>query len=267
VFAQIACFFINITFGNTPLPFPDGQIGYSWVFEDLDAAGVFAATFPFLSCVNSCSGTGLDALSMDDFIDQYCPSKIAGSPPLATFSFGTTAFGGYFTSVNIDMREVDVTATVATYQGTTGPPPPAPGSSIVNPDFMTATPVIIGSTWSATVTAQAARTGTPGFNLAIVLVQMGGAPGVSIIVDLAPILIGVGSAPGSQLLVSGGLLGTTTANWGAASPGTIDIPLNTGFLCLPWYAQAIVLGDVTTDGVVDLDPMFSNAASGIVGSQ
>jgi hypothetical protein len=260
VFAQIACFFINITFGSSPLPFADGKIGYSWTFEDADSVGIFAATFPFLSCVTSCSGTGLDAVCMDDFIDQYCPANIPGSAPLATFSFGTTAFGGYFTSVNIELREVDVTATSGTYDGST------PGS-IINPDRLTASPVIIGSSWSATVTAQAARAGA---SVAIILVQTMGAPGVTIIIDLAPILIGFGDAPLSQLLVSGSLLGTTNASLsggGSMGTGTIAIPLNTGFVCLPWYAQAIVLGDVTGDGDNEFDPMFSNAATGIVGSQ
>jgi hypothetical protein len=257
VFAQIACFFINITFGATPLALADGQIGYAWTFEDSDTVGVFAATFPFLSCVTSCSGAGPDGVSMDDLVDQYCPPMV-GAAPLATFSFGTTAFGGYFTSINMDMRELDVLATASTYQGST------PGS-ITNPDGMTTTPVIIGSTWSATITPQAARTAVP-FGLGIVLVQTGGAPGVTIAIDLAPILVGFGSAPASQLLVSGGVLGTTSADWGAGQTADIAIPLNTGFVCLPWYAQAIVFGDVTTDGgAPDLDPMFSNAATGIVG--
>ena len=258
VFAQIACFFLNITFGSTPLALADGQIGYAWTFEDLDTVGVFAATFPFLSCVTSCSGSGPDGVNMDDLVDQYCPPAV-GAVPLATFSFGTTMFGGYFTSINIDMRELDVAATVSTYQGST------PGS-IVNPDGLTTTPVIIGSTWSATVTPQASRVGGPaGVGVGIILVQTGGAPGVTIAIDLAPILIGFGSAPASQLLVSGSVLGTTTADWAGGTTGDIAIPLNTGFVCLPWYAQAIVLGDVTGDGVVDFDPMFSNAATGVVG--
>jgi hypothetical protein len=66
------------------------------------------------------------------------------------------------------------------------------------------------------------------------------------------------------LLISGGLLGTTTANWGAGTPGTIAIPCNTTFVGLPWYAQAIVFGNVITDGVNDLDPMFSNGIGGII---
>ena len=256
VFAQIACFFINITFGATPLALADGQIGYAWTFEDLDTVGVFAATFPFLSCVTSCSGAGPDGVSMDDLVDQYCPAPV-GAAPLATFSFGTTPFGGYFTSINMDMRELDVAATAGTYQGT------SPGS-LVNPDGLTTTPVIIGSTWSATVTPQASRTAAP-FGLGIVLVQTGGAPGVTIAIDLAGILGVPGSAPVSQLLVSGSVLGTTTAAWSVGGTGDIDIPLNTSFVCLPWYAQAIVFGNITTDGVVDLDPMFSNGATGIVG--
>ena len=84
-------------------------------------------------------------------------------------------------------------------------------------------------------------------------------------VDLAQLLFGSPGAPDSQLLISGSLLCAPTADWAAGTPAKCPIPCNTAFVCLPWYAQAIVFGDITTDGVVDLDPMFSNAATGIVG--
>jgi len=149
--------------------------------------------------------------------------------------------------------------TAAAYDGST------PGS-ISNPDQLSAPPVIIGTTWIPTVTAQAARVGA---SFALILVQDMGAPGVTIIVDLAPILIGFGSAPVSQLLVSGSLLATTFAplsGAGSTGSGSIPIPLDPLLVCLPWFAQAIVFGDVNTDGVAgDFDPMFSNAVAGIVG--
>ena len=253
---QAACFFINISFGSTPLAFPDGRMGYGWTFEDLAAGGVLAATYPFLACVSSCSGAGPDGSGMDDLIDQYCPTT--PGTPASSFSFGTTAFGSYFTSLNIDIRELDVAATLSSYQGST------PGS-VHNPDTLQASSVVIGQDWTATITPGPNRAGTPGFNVGVVLVQAGGAPAVSIVVDLAPILIGFGGAPRSQLLVTGSVLGTTTVDWGGGTPGSIAVPLNTGFVCLPWYAQAIVFGDVTGDGVNDLDPMFSSASTGIVG--
>jgi len=145
----------------------------------------------------------------------------------------------------------------SSYQGST------PGA-IVNPDQLSAWPIVIGTEWEATVTPQAGRTGTPGLNLGVVLVQTGGAPGVSIIIDLAPHVIGFGSAPTSQLLVSGATLGTTVANWGNGTPGTIAIPCNSSFVGMPWYAQAIVLGDIPGHGVNALEPMFSNAITGII---
>ncbi len=148
---------------------------------------------------------------------------------------------------------------------------PQPGSyqgslagSITNPDQLSAWPIVIGTDWEATVTPQANRAGTPGFNIGLVLVQTVGAPGVTITVDMAPFTVGFGSAPVSQLLVTGGRLGTTVANWGLTTPGTIPIPCNTTFVGMPWYAQAIVFGDVTTDGVNDLDPMFSNGITGVI---
>ena len=134
----------------------------------------------------------------------------------------------------------------------------------LNLDQLSAWPIVIGTDWEATVTPQAARTGTPGLDIAIVLVQTGGAPGTPIVIDLAPFTVGFGSAPLSELLVTGGLLGTTVANWGLTTPGTIPIPCNTTFVGMPWYAQAIVLGDIPADGVNDLDPMFSNSLYGII---
>ena len=64
-------------------------------------------------------------------------------------------------------------------------------------------------------------------------------------------------------------LATTTHTGGGApsTPFSIPIPLNTNLLCRPWFAQAVVFGDVTSDGVLDLDPAFSSAATGQVGAQ
>jgi len=267
VFAQIACFFINITFGNLPLPFADGQIGYSWTFVDLDmgsggGAGVFAATFPFLSCVSSCSGGGLDGWGMDDMVDQYCPAEIGGATPLATFSFGTTVFGGYFTSVNIDLREVDVTATVSSV----GHP--------LNDDIMTTSPVVIGGTWTSSITPGPLRTtGTPLGGLYVALVQS--ALGGPVILDASALLAGApffllppgSDAPLSAVLFGGSSLGSTSGNWSTGSGGTINIPANTNFLCLTWAAQSVVFGDILADGDVEADAKFSSATTGVVGSQ
>ena len=260
LFTAISCFFINITFGAAPLPFADGQIGYAWTFEDTDINGVLAATVPFLSCVSSCSGIGPDGMGIDGLIDRYCGAdQLPGSLPTSTFSFGTSALGGYFFSIAIDIRELDVDASVTTFQGT------SPGS-LINPDRLGAEGAIIGQDWQATITPQVDRTGA--FS-AVLLVQDGGPPASSLNLDLATTLGLSGSAPLSQLLFSGMTLGTLTIPLmpGLSSSGSVPIPLNTAFVCLPWYAQGICIGDISTDGVQDLDPMFTNGAMGIVGAQ
>ena len=261
LFASISCFYVDISFGNTPLPFPDGRFGYSWTFQGSIPGTALAPTFPFLSCVMSCSGSGPSScLGIDDYLDQYCPAGVSGAPPLSSFSFGTTAFGGYFTSIAIDLRELCLDASLSTYDGVG-----------LNTDVLQTTSAIIGQDWTATVTPRPGRTASPpSFGVALVLIRDGGLPGVSIILDLAPILVGFGSAPLSELLTSGTLLGSALLSHDGTTttvPATIPIPLNTSFLSMPWFAQSIVFGDVTTDGVVDLDPTFSTATSGTVGAQ
>jgi hypothetical protein len=101
-FGGFRCYFITIGFGAT-FCLPDGPIGYGWKFVDLGSAGPLAATWPYLSCVQSCTGPGgPDGLGMVDMIDQYCPPGTL----LSTFSFGTLSTGGgYFTSISMDIRE------------------------------------------------------------------------------------------------------------------------------------------------------------------
>ena len=102
-FGGFRCYFILVTF-NPLINCGKGRIAYSWHFMDLGRDGVLASTFPFLSCVQSCSGTGPDGKGMVDLIDEYCPSGTF--PPRATFSFGTTPFGSYFTSMSMQMRKL-----------------------------------------------------------------------------------------------------------------------------------------------------------------
>jgi len=104
----------------------------------------------------------------------------------------------------------------------------------------------------------------------IVLIQSGGQPGGTIVIDLAPIVVGFGSAPASQLLITGmSLTNCVTSLNGPGAPSTpctIPVPVNCSLLAMPWYAQALVLGNVTGDGVDDLDPMFTNGVMGLIGS-
>jgi hypothetical protein len=105
-FGGFRCYFIRVTF-NPTVNFESGPIAYSWHFMDVGRDGVLAGTWPFLSCVQSCSGTGLpngDGQGMTDTIDEYCPS--GQFPPRATFSFGTTSVGSYFTSISMQIEEL-----------------------------------------------------------------------------------------------------------------------------------------------------------------
>jgi hypothetical protein len=130
------CYFLNLIFANC-ISFADGNIGYSWGFTDLGTTSVLAATFPFLSCVQSCSGTGPDNQGMVDTIDQYCPPGGA----VNTFSFGTTPFGSYFTSISMDVREVADAEAVATSWN----------SQNINSDILSAAAIVIGSNWQVNI--------------------------------------------------------------------------------------------------------------------
>jgi hypothetical protein len=99
-FGGFACYLIGVTLGTTPVALPDGPIGYSWRFTDLGTDGVLAKTFPFLACVNSCSGTGPDVQGMTDGVDQYCPAGTV----LSSFAF-TTAIP-YYTSLSMELDEL-----------------------------------------------------------------------------------------------------------------------------------------------------------------
>jgi len=134
-FGGFNCYLINVNFGNVPFCMPSGDIGWSWRFQDLGTDGTLAKTFPFISCVQSCTGTGPDASGgMIDFVDQYCPVGSA----LSTFSFGTSAGGGYFTSISIDLVEAEaIPAAVVTSN---------PGA--VNQRTLTGGPAIPGGSWS-----------------------------------------------------------------------------------------------------------------------
>jgi hypothetical protein len=123
-FGGFACYLLNVTFGATPLVLPDGPIGWSYQFRDLGTDGVLAKTFPFLACIQSCTGSGQgysavtggagpDAMGrMINYVDQYCP---AGSL-LSSFTFASVPNGAYFTSISMDIREVvPISATTFTF--------------------------------------------------------------------------------------------------------------------------------------------------------
>lgn len=142
-FGGFNCYQITVTLGNIPLcyggdgviPPPEPSVAWAWQFADLGTDGVLAKTFPFLSCVASCTdgpgslspstGNQFDGLGMQDTVDQYCPVGTI----LSSFQFGTTAFGGYFTSISMDVREAAIDSASNTIAPTapnnqgTGPAP------------------------------------------------------------------------------------------------------------------------------------------------
>jgi hypothetical protein len=107
-FGGFQCYFITVRFAAT-FCLADGNIGYGWKFADLGTDGVLGKTFPFLSCVTSCTGPGPDGQGMVDMVDQYCPPGFLNQ----TFSFGTTPNGGYFTSVSMQIREATSNGPIA----------------------------------------------------------------------------------------------------------------------------------------------------------
>ena len=219
-----ACYLINITFAAL-VPFADGPIGYSFHFLDLDITGVLGSTIPFMSCVSSCSGPGPDSLGMVDLIDEYCPPGFL----LTTFTFGTTQFGSYFSSMSMDIRELgDCTATTVTYNST----------SPACVDVLSGTPLVIGTTWVGEVTH------APGTATASTLLVRGskiagnGANGGT-----------SGGESRGRLLVTGAFVGNLTGTADGIAPilatqrnFSAPIPLQFGLACNEWFGQCLTLG-------------------------
>jgi hypothetical protein len=218
-FGGFRCFFIQVTFANM-VAFADGPIGYSWKFLDVGTTGVLGGTWPFLSCVVSCSGaiTQVDAQGMADILDEYCPP----GNRLATFTFGTTS--GSFTSMSMDVREAtDFTATQISYNATTSP----------NGDTLAASTAVVGGTWTAAITRSP--------------VTVAGSATVNIRPTRIPLANGVTPPPPvvGRLLISGPLLGQLAfPHNGTTGSGSASVPPKFSFVCLHYAAQAAVLNGV-----------------------
>lgn len=223
-FGGFNCYFINVTFANL-VAFADGPIGYSWGFIDVGTDGLLAGTWPFLSCVTSCSGAILqvDGQGMTDAIDQYCPPGTLRS----TFTFGTTS--GSFTSISMDIREAtDFTATAVLYNATTSP----------NPDILTATSAVLGTTWSGTIQ----RPAVPSSNItsATVAVRPGRIPLPNGVQGPSPLVVGAGG----RILITGPLLSTVGTVGVGPKTRTFSgaIPADFGLLCIHFACQGTVIG-------------------------
>jgi hypothetical protein len=219
-FGGFRCFFIQVIFTNM-VAFADGPIGYSWKFLDVGTTGVLGGTWPFLSCVVSCSGaiTQVDGQGMTDILDEYCPPGFRK----ATFTFGTTS--GSFTSMSMDVREVtDFAATEVGYNATTSP----------NGDTLSTAEgkAVVGSTWTATL-ARSPVTGAGTFNTKVRTTRIALPNGVT---PPAPVQ--------GRLLISGPVLASIngTHNGTTGSAPSAAIPLQFSFVCFHYVAQATATG-------------------------
>jgi hypothetical protein len=104
--AGAGCFGLRVIF-PTMVAFADNAfMGYSWQYDDVGTDGTLGNTYPFISCVVSCSGLaanskgtaggqgfagdlglGEDGQGMLDIFDQFCTAPAVS----ATFTFGTVA--------------------------------------------------------------------------------------------------------------------------------------------------------------------------------
>jgi hypothetical protein len=220
------CYFFDVNFGGGLVAFADGPIGYSWGFLDVGTGGTLAGTWPLLSCVVSCSGsTGqIDGQGMTDAIDVYCPPGTLRS----IFSYGTAS--GSYTSISLGIREVtDFAATRVLYNSTTLP----------NPDILTSTTAVVGSTWSGTIT----RPAIPAANITDAAVSVrpfrialpAGVAGPS-----PPLPAGAGG----RILISGPLINTlgTTAVGPKTRTFSTAIPPRFALVCKHFAIQATVIG-------------------------
>jgi hypothetical protein len=261
-FGGFRCFFIRVFF-DPMICFADGPIGYSWNFVDNGTStinplgSVLAGTWPFLSCVVSCSGiTGqVDGQGMTDFIDEYCPKGVLRS----TFSFGTTS--GSFTSMSMAIEEAtDKVGTVLSMNSATFP----------NPDTASCDVATVGQPWSASMTLGLQRAKSSQWIMFFGTVKVAPPNGVPI----ASVQGGLnfGTAKNGRMLLcainTGGnsVTGIHTGVSGStsSSPAAV-IPKRLALVCNDWCSQAVVLGPVVGDGPGNA--RLSSMCWGIVGSK
>ncbi len=213
-FGNSPCYFIGVGTPTTVLN--DGPMGYGWQFSDTGTDGVLAATFPWLACVQSCTGPGPDLTGgMLDFVDQYCP---AGSGIRSSFTFGT--FGGtsnYFTSISMDVRQAERIDSISAFNNGTG----------VNTASMTTLGVgpILGQLWGLSADCS----GADPAKIAIFVIGFFNPPPT--IVPFGERLVNV--TPGlftSFIVPHAG---------GVANLGPFPLPLDVTFYNSCWIAQAL----------------------------
>ena len=249
------------------IPFADGPIGYSWKFLDngtgtLNPVGAtISGTFPWMSCVNSCSSTSrfqMDPQCMDDQLDEYCPPGFLRS----TFTFGTAQSS---TSLNMSIEELDDITLATIVNSNSGTQP--------NPDILTADRAILARPWTATLTLGIARTKANSWVL-----YFGSTNFLPNGVQVAQFTSGFnfGASKAGRMLLcninTGGLSVNTVHSAGAAAAGTsstsaaANIPINFALVCNNWCAQAVVLGKVAVDPAGLPSARMSSMTGGILGT-
>jgi hypothetical protein len=264
-FGGFSCIFIRVIFGTLQC-FADGPIGYSWKFLDNGTGTInpigatLAATWPFLSCVVSCSGAILqvDGQGMTDAIDEFCPPGYLR----ATFTFGTTS--GSFTSVSMHIEEVvDKTGTVMTCNSTTFP----------NRDRLTSSVANVGANYTANVTLGLTRPkGAGSWVLYFGTVKVAPPSGFPIAQTQGG--LNFGSLKNGRMLLCSintagfSCTGTHTGVSGSTTPNACNGPLpkEIALVCNSWCAQGIVLGQVgAADG--GGNARLTSCVMGVVGNQ
>lgn len=246
-FGGFNCFFIRVRFTNL-VNFTDGPFGYSWKFIDAGTTGSLGGTWPFLSCVTSCSGAigQTDGSGMTDAIDEYCPVGTLR----ATFTFGTA--NGSFTSMSMDIREAtDLTATYTPYNATVTPNGDtlsAVGTNHLGGASLTGGGACVGGNWTVSI-ARSPVTTAGGCTVKVRPTRIA-APN------------GVPAPPPAQgrVLTSGAPLATILFphNGTVGSSAPQAVPQQLGFVCLHFACQS-----VTTGGGVKL----SSAIEGTTGTR
>ena len=125
------------------------------------------------------------------------------------------------------------------------------------------TPVVIGTDWTVTLRPQATRVPGP-WVLFLRSASVAGA-----VVDLGLFLFEV-PAGSSELLVDPGAMITNFSppghdGGGSSKSFSAAVPVNCALIGSPWFAQAMVFGNLPAGGGV-FDPWFSSAVQGVIGN-
>lgn len=232
------CFGLRIEFQPMINTFQDQAFhGYSYTFEDNGTDNV-AKTFPFISCIVSCSGLniltkgtaggvggplgiGEDGQGMIDVIDQFCTAPVTAQ----SFSFGTTATPwAPTTRVSVNMRineAVDAATTNLNYNATLTP----------NGDTLSANKATVGARWTLTIT----RSPVTVAGAFVVNVRRGRFPGNG--GNPTPPVTG-------RVLIAGAPLTSLPSTPHNGTTGSVgqDVPKNFNFCGLHFAAQARATG-------------------------